>query len=71
MCKWIVAGLGVALTLGGCGLAGTGGAAATQAAAAAQESKAATQQLERVRADLDAAQKSAADARAAAEAATQ
>jgi hypothetical protein len=68
LCRWIVAGLGLSLTLGGCGLAGTGGAAATQATAAAQQAEAATRQLDTVRADLEAAQKSAADARAAAEA---
>ena len=61
----------VAVTLGGCGLAGTGGAAATQGAAAAQQAEDAHRQLDKVRSDLDAAQKSAADARARAEADSQ
>jgi hypothetical protein len=71
MYKWIVGGLGVSLALSGCGLVGTGGAAATQAAAAAQEAEGASRQLDKVRADLEAAQKAAAATRAAGEAAAQ
>jgi hypothetical protein len=63
--------LAAALLLGGCGLASTGGATAVEGAAAAQQAEAAQQQLDRVRADLEAAQKAAADSRAAAEAVTQ
>ena len=72
MVKGMLAGMGLSLTvLAGCGLAGTGGGAATEAAVASQQAAAATQQLDKVRADLDAAQKSAADMRAAGEAASQ
>jgi hypothetical protein len=71
MYRWIASGLGLSLTLGGCGLAGTGGAVATQATAAGQQAEAATRQLDEVRADLEAAQNSAADARTAAESAAQ
>ncbi len=54
--------------LAGCGLAGTGGAAAVNGAASAEEAKAAHKQLDKVQADLDAAQKKAAEAREAADA---
>ena len=54
--------------LAGCGLAASGGAAAVNGAAAADEAKAAQKQLEKVQADVDAAQKKAAEGRAAAEA---
>ena len=71
MRRWIVAGLILSMTSSGCGLVGTGGAAATDAAAAAQQAGDAKKQLDRVQAGLDAAQKSAADSRAAAETASQ
>lgn len=53
--------------LSGCGLAGVGGAAATGGAANATQAEEGKKQLEKVQADLDAAQKAAADARDAAE----
>lgn len=53
--------------LSGCGLAGVGGAAATDGAANAAQAEEGKKQLEKVHADLDAAQKAAADARDAAE----
>jgi hypothetical protein len=63
ICAMIVTAL-----LSGCGLGGAGGAAAVNGAAAAEGAKAAPQQLDKVQADLDAAQKKAAEAREAAEA---
>ncbi len=48
-----------------------GGAAATEGAAAAEEAKAGQRTLDKVNADLEAAQKTAADARAEAEKASQ
>ncbi len=59
------------LLLAGCGLAGTGGAAAVSGTTAAEQAKAAEQQMEKIQLDLEAAQKAATDARAAAEAAAQ
>jgi hypothetical protein len=59
------------LLLVGCGLAGTGGAAAVNGSASAEQAREAQQQMDKVRADVEAAQKSAADARAEVEAATQ
>jgi hypothetical protein len=53
--------------LAGCGLAGTGGAAAVNGVTAAEEAKAAQQTLDKVQADVDAAQKKAAEMRDAAE----
>jgi len=47
---------------------GAGGAAAVNGAAAAEDANAARQQLDKVQADLDAAQKKAAESREAAEA---
>jgi hypothetical protein len=57
-----------AVLLGGCGLAGTGAAAAVNGAAAAEEAKTAQKQLEKVQADVDAAQKKAAERLQAADA---
>lgn len=57
--------------LGGCGLAEVGAGAAANGAAAAEQAKAGQQQMEKVQADVDAAQKAAADARVAAEAASE
>jgi hypothetical protein len=54
-----------------CGLGGAGGAAASGGAAGAEGGKAAQQRLDKVQADLDAAQKKAAEAREAAEASMQ
>jgi hypothetical protein len=51
----------------GCGLAGTGGTAAVHGAATAEETKAAGKQLDKVQADVDAAQKKAAEVRQAAD----
>lgn len=55
------------LTLSGCGLAGTGGAAAAGAAAEAQQAQQAKTTEEHVQQQVDAANKQAADQRAAAE----
>jgi hypothetical protein len=55
--------------LAGCGLAGTGGAVAVNGAAAADDAKAAQKQLEKVKSDVDAAQKKAAERLQAADAA--
>lgn len=63
-----VAAVGALLLLCGCGIAGVGGAAAVQGAGSAEEAKAAQQQIEKVQADIDAAQKKAAEMREAAEA---
>lgn len=71
MVRWIAVGLGLSATLSGCGLAATSGAAATNGAAAAAQAEAAHQTLDKVRSDLDAAEKTAADARARAEAAAE
>ena len=54
--------------LTGCGLAGTGASAAVNGAAAAEEAKAARKTLDKVQADVDAAQKKAAEIREAADA---
>ncbi len=61
----------VSLLLCGCGLAATGGAAAVNGTTAAEDAKAAKQQLDKVKADLDAAQKKAAEVRDASEAAAE
>jgi hypothetical protein len=53
--------------LAGCGVAGTGAATAVGGATSAEEAKAAKKQIESVQADLDAAQKKAAESREAAE----
>ena len=58
----------VAVLLAGCGLAGTGGAAAVNGVAAAEEAKTAQKQLDKVQADLDAAQKKAVEKRETADA---
>ena len=58
--------IAAASLLSGCGLAETGIAAGAGAAAEAEQAKAALKQLEKVQADIDAAQKTAADARDAA-----
>ena len=71
MLRCTLAALTLAVSLSGCGLAGMGGAAATEGAASAQQASAAQQQLDKVRTDLDAAQKAAADTRAKAEAESQ
>ena len=63
----IAAVLVVAIALGGCGLAGTTVATGAGAASSAEQAKLARQQLEKVQERLDAAQKTEADARAAAE----
>jgi hypothetical protein len=62
--------LALALPLTGCGLAETGSAAATAAASQAQEAREGLKTEARVRAQLDAAMKQAADQRNAAEADT-
>ncbi len=71
MVRWMPAVWCLPLLLAGCGLAGTGGAAAIDGATSARQAEAAQQQLDKVRSDLDAAQKTAADARAKAEAEAQ
>jgi hypothetical protein len=55
--------------LAGCGLGGAGSAAAVNGQAAAEDAKTARKQLDKVQADLDAAQKKAAETREAADAA--
>ena len=57
----------VAAALGGCGLAETTVATGAGAASSAEQAKQAPKQLEKVQERLDAAQKTEADARAAAE----
>jgi hypothetical protein len=61
----------IMLSLAGCGVADTGAAAAAEAAAKAQEVRQGLQTEARVREQLDAAAKAAADQRSAAEAASQ
>jgi hypothetical protein len=64
--------LSLVLSLTGCGVAGTGAAAATAGASSqAEEARQALQTEARVRDQLDAAAKQAADQHAAAEAAAQ
>lgn len=53
--------------LAGCGLAGTTAATGASTAASAEEAKQAHQQVQQVQERLDAAQRTAADARAAAD----
>jgi hypothetical protein len=55
------------VVLAGCGVAGTGAVAAVNGASAAEEAKAAARQLEKVQADVDAAQRKAAELREAAD----
>jgi hypothetical protein len=62
--------LAAAAALGACGLAETGAAAGT-GAAAAEQAKAAETVTDQVKADLEAAQKAAAENRQAAEAAAE
>jgi hypothetical protein len=57
----------VAAALAGCGLAGTTAATGAGAASSAEQARQAPKQLEGVQERLDAAQKTEADARAAAE----
>ncbi|HKD54614.1 MAG TPA: hypothetical protein VKB72_10390 [Steroidobacteraceae bacterium] len=59
------------LTLGGCGLAGTGAAGASGAAAEAQQAALAKQTEDRVKQQIDSAEQQASDQRRAAEAAAQ
>ena len=59
--------LALTTPLAGCGLAETGAAAGAAGAASAEQVEQVEQQLERTREAIDAAQKSAADARAKAE----
>jgi hypothetical protein len=61
----------VMLSLAGCGVADTGAAAAAEASAKAEEARQGLQTEARVREQLDAASKAAADQRNAAEAAAQ
>jgi hypothetical protein len=61
----------LALSLGGCGLAGTGVAGAAGGASKAEELKQAQQTEDRVRSQIDAANQAAAEQRRAAEAASQ
>jgi hypothetical protein len=63
--------LSLALSLTGCGVAETGAAAATAAASKAEEARQGLQTEARVREQLDAAAKQAADQHTAAEAAAQ
>lgn len=63
--------LATALLLVGCGAAETAGVAAAQAEMAADDAKEAKEKMAKIEADLDAAQQTAADAREAAEAASQ
>lgn len=63
--------LSLVLSLTGCGVAETGAAAATEASAKAAEVRQGLQTEARVREQLDAAAKQAADQRNAAEAASQ
>ena len=60
--------LGLVLSLVGCGVADTGAAAAAAAASKAQEARQGLKTEARVREQLDASMKQAADQRAAAEA---
>lgn len=61
----------VAALLTGCGLAEVGTGAAANGASAAEQAKAGQQQMEKVRKDVDAAQKTAADSLEAAEKASE
>jgi hypothetical protein len=63
--------LGLTSILAGCGLVETGAVTAAGATSEVEQAKQAQQQLDKVRADVDAAQKTAADSLAAAEAASQ
>jgi hypothetical protein len=63
--------LSAASLLAGCGVAETGAVAAAGGASEVEQAKQARQQLDQVKVDLAAADKAAADARAAAEAASQ
>lgn len=63
--------LTVFVTLAGCGLAGTGAAGASGAAAEAQQAAQAKQTEDRVKQQIDAAERQAADQRRAAETAAQ
>ena len=67
----IVTILGAAMLLGGCGLAETGAAAATTGASAAEQAREAPTITEGVKADIETAQQQAAEARRAAEAASE
>jgi hypothetical protein len=64
-------GLATALLLSGCGLADVGASAATEGAAAAEQAKEGKKLEEKVQRDIEAAQKTEADARAKAEEANQ
>ena len=60
-----------AASLGGCGLAETGAVAATQGAGAAEQIKQGKEMEEKVKRDIEAAQRAAADARSQSEAASE
>ncbi len=63
--------IAVAATLAGCGLAETAATGATSAAAAAEQAREGQRQMDKVRTDIDAAQKTADANRVAAEAAAE
>jgi hypothetical protein len=63
--------VGLATGLAGCGLAETGAAAAAGGASEAEAAKEGKKQMEKVKKDIEAAQKAEADARAAAEKASE
>jgi hypothetical protein len=67
----IITSVAAALLLGGCGLAETGAAAAAGGHSAAEQAKEAEKITSRVEADLESAQQQAAEARRAAEAASE
>lgn len=67
----IMTTLGAAMLLAGCGLAETGAAAATTGAGAAEQAKEARSITEGVKSDLETMQQQAAEARRAAEAASE